>query len=134
MVHRNTHNRTAASTASRPGISIPLTQKHIKHYKTNAFLMISNFFYSTAQVGITFFPNRSLLLRVLILVQRGGYTETHTKRDLEKSPRARRRISQLQNSSRILSKVKNYTGFLVSENFATVKIRVWRFFLYFSHF
>ena len=28
-----------------------------------------------------YFPNRSLLLRVLILVKRGGYTETHTKRE-----------------------------------------------------
>ena len=27
------------------------------------------------------FPNRSLLLRVLILVQRKKYTETHTKRE-----------------------------------------------------
>ena len=29
-----------------------------------------------------FFPNRSLLQRVLILHQRGGGTETHRKRDL----------------------------------------------------
>ena len=28
-----------------------------------------------------FFPNRSLLLRVLILHQRKKYTETHTKRE-----------------------------------------------------
>jgi len=46
--------REAASMVSRPGIATPMTQKHIKHYKTNAFLMISNFLYSTAQARITF--------------------------------------------------------------------------------
>ena len=46
--------REAESAAGRPGIATPMTQKHQKQYKTNAFLMICNFFYSTAQVGITF--------------------------------------------------------------------------------
>ena len=39
---------------NRPGIAVAVTQKHIKHYKTNAFLMISNFFYSTAPAKIIF--------------------------------------------------------------------------------
>ena len=35
---------------------------------------------SVRGLGIIYFPNRSLLLRVLMEVQRGG-TETHTKRE-----------------------------------------------------
>ena len=37
--------------------------------------------YALSDLLSTYFPNRSLLLRVLIAVQRGGYTETHTKRE-----------------------------------------------------
>ena len=37
-----------------------------------------------------FFPNRSLLLRVLIALKRGEYTETHTKREPISSSAGRR--------------------------------------------
>ena len=70
-----------------------------------AFLCFSVFFY-VFLVFLCFFPNRSLLLRVLIEVQRGGaqkHTQAVKRSERPAGPESR---ELFQNSSRILAKVK----------------------------
>ena len=75
----------------------------------------------------TFFPNRGRRTkRVLIWVQRGDYTETHTKREANWSPAGRRSQRQFSFRSGFSIKVQKSVLFLVRQKFATVNIRVWR--------
>ena len=66
------------------------------------------------------------LIRVLILVQRGDYTETHTKREPILWSAGRRSRELFSFRSGFYLKVKQRVLFLMGQTFATVNIRVWR--------
>ena len=78
-----------------------------------------------------FFPNRSLLLRVLMAVKEGSprkHTQSVQRPSWQLGPRPR---GPFENSSGFTIKVKFQVAFFVMEKFATVKIRVWRFWTHF---
>ena len=73
------------------------------------------------------FPNRSLLLRVLMAIKEGSprkHTQSVQRHERWPGPRPH---PLFENSSGFTIKVKIYFLFYVREKFATVKIRVWRF-------
>ena len=60
------------------------------------------------------------------MVQRGDYTETHTKREANWWPAGRRAQRLFSFRSGFSIKVQKSVLFLVRQKFATVNIRVWR--------
>ena len=82
---------------------------------------------------LAFFPNRGgTTIRVLIEIERG--TETHTKRDRTFVLAPRRSQRLFENYSGFTTKVQTDVAIYKRQQFATVRIRVWRLLAYFTLF
>ena len=80
---------------------------------------------------VAFFPNRGRRpIRVLMEVQRGGYTETDTKHEAFAVPAAlRAAMTLVQNGLKVNVSQKNYEKQHI-QTFATVNIRVLRVYMH----